>query len=222
MSNQTAPQPYATIFTDGACEPNPGPGGYAAIVEQVGHAQKTVSGGFRLTTNNRMEILAAIKGLESLSQPSKVTLTSDSRYLVDAMTLSWALKWRQNNWWRNKKERAINSDLWGELLTLCAQHDVTFEWTKGHAGHPQNELCDRLSLQASRRPNLPADDGYENPTILAQPILKVGAPCQKCNTPLIRKTAKSGNAYLLCPNCRAMHMLGEKALADDSDVLRLF
>lgn len=147
------------IYTDGGCDPNPGTGGYGAIVV-CGNQNQEVSGGFQNTTNNRMEIFAAIAGLETLMTPSRVTLISDSRYLVDAMKLEWAKRWRANGWWRTKRERAVNADLWARLLTLCERHQVAFEWVKGHAGHEQNERCDVLAMLALKQPNLPVDTGY--------------------------------------------------------------
>ncbi len=149
-----------TICTDGGCEPNPGTGGYGTLVI-CGNQTRELSGGFKLTTNNRMEIFAAIAGLESLQSPCTVTLISDSRYLVDAMALGWAKRWREHGWWRTKKERAVNADLWERLLTLCARHSVSFEWIRGHAGHAQNERCDALAMQALKQQDLPVDTGYE-------------------------------------------------------------
>jgi len=148
------------IYTDGACEGNPGPGGYGVVINHVGR-RKELSGGFRLTTNNRMEIYAAIKGLEELNEPCQVTLYSDSEYLVNAMTQGWVLRWRANHWKRNKREKALNVDLWERLLALCERHQVEFVWVKGHAGLRENERCDRLSLEALKRQNLPSDEGYE-------------------------------------------------------------
>ena len=156
---ETAPLMDATVYTDGGCEPNPGTGGYGVVVV-CGDRIRELSGGFQQTTNNRMEIFAAIAGLEALPSPNRVTLVSDSRYLVDAMAQNWARRWRANGWWRTKKERAVNADLWERLLVLCEYHDVTFKWVKGHAGHEQNERCDELAMTALKRPNLPADTGY--------------------------------------------------------------
>lgn len=119
-----------------------------------------MSGGYRLTTNNRMELLAVIKALEELNQPCKVVLYSDSRYVVDAMEKGWAVKWRANGWRRNKREAAVNPDLWAALLDLCATHDVEFRWVRGHAGVADNERCDRLAVAAAKQSNLPADPGY--------------------------------------------------------------
>jgi ribonuclease HI len=169
-----------TIYTDGGCEPNPGAGGYGALVVRGNQVQE-ISGGFQLTTNNRMEIFAAIAGLEALAAPSHVTLVSDSRYVVDAMTLSWAKRWRANGWWRTKKERAVNADLWARLLDLCERHRVTFKWVKGHAGHEQNERCDVLAMEALKRPGLPADTGYKpcpEPTEPAPESADFGRPAR--------------------------------------------
>ena len=143
-----------TIYTDGACSGNPGPGGYGAIL-QHGKNRKELSGGFRRTTNNRMELLAVIAGLEALRDPCDVTIYSDSRYIVDAVNKGWASRWRANGWRRNKKERAVNPDLWARLLTLLDTHDTQFRWVKGHAGNPGNERADapgrsRRQLQARR------------------------------------------------------------------------
>lgn len=154
--------PQVQIFTDGGCKPNPGPGGYGVVLL---HARKRaeLSGAFRNTTNNRMEILAAIKGLEQLKRPCQVTLYSDSQYLVNAITKGWAVRWQKKNWRLSPTEHAKNIDLWQKLLPLCAVHRVRFHWVRGHAGNRENERCDQLSTAARRRPNLPADDGYENP-----------------------------------------------------------
>lgn len=148
-----------TLYTDGGCVPNPGAGGYGAVVISE-HQREELSGGFQWTTNNRMELFAAIAGLESLKKPSQVKLVSDSRYLVDAMTQGWAKRWRNKGWQRTPREKAINADLWARLLTLCEVHDVHFQWVKGHAGHEMNERCDALAMAALKRPGLPADEGY--------------------------------------------------------------
>ena len=148
------------IYTDGGCDPNPGPGGYGVVL-LYGRHRKELSGGFRLTTNNRMEIYAAIQGMEALAAPSRVTLYSDSGYLVNAMTLGWVQRWRAQNWKRNKREKALNVDLWERLLAQCERHQVEFVWVKGHAGLRENERCDQLSLQALKKKELPVDEGYE-------------------------------------------------------------
>ena len=133
------------IFTDGACSGNPGPGGYGTILRYNG-VEKELSGGEAETTNNRMELTAAIVGLEALKERCSVTLYSDSKYLVDAVNLGWAMRWQQNGWMRTKKEKAQNIDLWERLLKLLDCHEVQFIWVKGHAGHAENERCDRLAV----------------------------------------------------------------------------
>jgi len=147
------------IYTDGACPGNPGPGGYAAIL-LYGEHRRQVSGGFRLTTNNRMEIMAAIEALRALKTRCSVTLHTDSQYLVDSMSKGWARRWRSRGWRKAGGEQAMNPDLWQELLTLCERHDVAFVWVPGHAGHPENERCDQLASETALRPDLPPDPGY--------------------------------------------------------------
>ncbi len=221
---------HVIIYTDGGCEPNPGAGGYGVVLI-YGEHRKQASGGFRQTTNNRMEIMAAIKGLEMLKEPCDVTLFSDSEYLVNAMRKGWARRWKANGWKRRK-----NPDLWKHLLVLCDKHAVTFEWVKGHAGQPENELCDQLSMKALRQPDLPPDDGY----VPSSPVQNAGAvpqtpeattqhrpekskpidggPCPKCGTRLERRTPKSKpkesqsyyfEYYLYCPGCSRMFMVEE-------------
>lgn len=132
------------IYTDGACLGNPGPGGYGAVLRYGSH-EKELSGGERDTTNNRMELMAAIVALSQLREPCNVTLTSDSKYLCDGMNKGWARSWRANGWKKADKKPALNSDLWEKLLNLCETHKVEFVWVKGHAGHPENERCDKLA-----------------------------------------------------------------------------
>ena len=156
-------RPRVTLYTDGAALGNPGPGGYAAILEREGK-RKEISGGFRWTTNNRMELMAAIAGLSELSQPCRVRLVSDSTYLVRTMQQGLAEKWRAKGWKRGKNGKAENVDLWQRMLDLCARHEVTFEWVAGHSGHPHNERCDALSYAAARRRDLPPDQPYEDGT----------------------------------------------------------
>jgi len=208
-----------TIYTDGACEPNPGPGGYGVVLI-YGDCRKELSGGFRLTTNNRMEILAAIMGLEVLKMLCKVILYSDSEYLVNAMRQGWVRRWQANGWWRNKQERAANVDLWEKLINLCNKHRVEFVWVRGHADNPNNELCDELSIQALKRDNLPIDEGYEQrPESERAPKTKItheGQPCRNCSTPVIKKAPRHKRKrdqryyfeyYLYCPKCHAMYMV---------------
>ena len=148
------------IYTDGACSGNPGPGGYGVVLCYQ-KQQKQLAQGFRLTTNNRMEIMAAIAGLDALKSSCRVKLYSDSKYLVDAMNQGWVMRWQANGWKRNKKEQASNIDLWKRLLPLCRRHNVEYIWLKGHAGHQWNECCDQLARQALDRPDLLPDEGYE-------------------------------------------------------------
>jgi ribonuclease HI len=150
-----------TIYTDGSCLGNPGPGGYGVVL-LYGDYRKELSGGYRRTTNNRMELTAAIQGLAALKGRCRVHLFSDSAYVVNAVEKGWARRWRAHEWYRPNKQMAENADLWEALLGLCDGHQVRFEWIKGHAGHAENERCDRLALQAAQLPNLPEDKGYEN------------------------------------------------------------
>ena len=150
-----------TIYTDGACEGNPGPGGYGIVMMYDGH-RRELSAGYRLTTNNRMEILAVIRALEALTERCAVTVHSDSRYVIDGIEKGWAARWRANGWMRAKRQAAINPDLWGRLLELCDAHDVTFRWVPGHSGIAENERCDRLAVQAARSANLQTDEAYES------------------------------------------------------------
>ena len=137
-----------TIYTDGACSGNPGPGGYGVILVYGKH-RKELSGGEAKTTNNRMEIMGVIKGLEALNESCDVEIYTDSRYVADAIEKGWAVRWRQNGWMRNKKDAALNSDLWEVLLNLLQKHRVAFHWVKGHAGHDENERCDELAREAA-------------------------------------------------------------------------
>lgn len=133
------------LYTDGACSGNPGPGGWGVILKYKG-AEREMSGGEAETTNNRMEITAVIEGLRALKEPCSVDVYSDSKYVVDAVNLGWVFKWQANGWMRNKKEKALNPELWRELLSLLEIHDVTFHWVRGHNGHPENERCDALAV----------------------------------------------------------------------------
>ncbi len=141
---------HVEIFTDGACSGNPGPGGYGAILRYKDH-EKELSGGEAVTTNNRMELMAAITALESLKEPCDVTLCSDSKYMIDAIEKKWVYKWKANGWMRNKKDPALNPDLWQRLLDQLEHHNVTLVWVKGHAGHPENERCDALAVAQSNK-----------------------------------------------------------------------
>ena len=219
MNAHDGSTPAVEIYTDGGCEPNPGPGGYGVVLL---HPKKRAesSGGFRKTTNNRMEIYGAIAGLEMLKQPCNVTIYSDSQYLVNAMMEGWVARWKKKDWWRTNTERAENVDLWKRLDELCQTHQVEFRWVKGHAGNLENECCDRLSMAALRQPNLPVDDGYENKpeTEGRRPDLREGEPCRKCSTPVIKQTSQKKpkhdfyyEYYLLCPNpnCKTTYTVEE-------------
>ena len=134
-----------TIYTDGACSGNPGPGGWGAILEYMGH-EKELSGGEKNTTNNRMELTAVIKALQALKEPCTVELYSDSKYVIDALEKGWAVGWRKRGWIKSDKKPALNPDLWDTLLTLVETHDVRYHWVKGHASNPKNNRCDELAV----------------------------------------------------------------------------
>ena len=138
------------LFTDGACSGNPGPGGWGAILRYQGK-EKELAGGEAQTTNNRMELTAVIRGLEALKEPCRVTVTTDSRYVVDGIEKGWARSWRARGWVKADKKPALNAELWGRLLDLLDQHEVTFRWIKGHAGHTENERCDRLAVAETEK-----------------------------------------------------------------------
>ena len=138
------------MYSDGACSGNPGPGGYGVILRYKG-TEKELSGGDRDTTNNRMELMGVIAGLEALKEPCRVTIYTDSQYVVNGITKGWAASWKANGWKKKDKKPALNSDLWDRLLGQVDRHQVEFVWIKGHAGHPENERCDRLAVAQSER-----------------------------------------------------------------------
>ena len=210
---------HVVIYTDGAAEPNPGPGGYGVVL-LAGKHRKELSGGFRKTTNNRMELLAVIVGLESLTKPCLVTLYSDSKYVVDSVEKGSVHRWSKNNWYRTKTDRAKNADLWARFLDIYAKHKVRFKWVKGHAGVPENERCDELAVAAAQSYDAAPDVGYlreigESITSSqnsvssadgnqgdegAEPAKYVGdpnfvhkaegEPCRKCGTEIVKKATK--------------------------------
>lgn len=150
-----------TIYTDGGARFNPGPGGYG-VVQMYNGECKELTGGYRLTTNNRMELMGCIVALRNLEHRDKpVTLYSDSRYVVNGICKGWAVAWRKNGWIKSDKKPAVNPDLWAELLDLVAGLNITFRWVKGHAGHPLNERCDELAVASAARKDLPDDTGYK-------------------------------------------------------------
>ncbi|KAB7688783.1 ribonuclease HI [Plesiomonas shigelloides] len=151
-------QKQIALFTDGSCLGNPGPGGYGIVLRYRQH-EKQLSGGFRLTTNNRMELLAAIVGLETLKEPCHVDLTTDSQYVRQGIT-SWIHNWKKRGWKTAAKQPVKNADLWQRLDLAAARHDVAWHWVKGHAGHRENELCDQLARSAAENPTQD-DTGYQ-------------------------------------------------------------
>ena len=136
---------HITIYTDGACSGNPGPGGWGCILEYQGH-EKELSGGEKNTTNNRMELTGVIMGLSALKEPCMVELYSDSKYVLDALQKGWVYGWKKRGWVKSDKKPALNSDLWEQLLGLIAQHEVHYHWVKGHAENPKNNRCDELAV----------------------------------------------------------------------------
>ena len=134
-----------TIYTDGACSGNPGPGGWGSVL-CYGEAEKVISGGENPTTNNRMELTGVIEALKALKEPCIVELWSDSRYVIDGLSKGWAVSWRKNNWRKADKKPALNPDLWAQLLDLCEKHEMHYHWVKGHADNKYNERCDALAV----------------------------------------------------------------------------
>ncbi|MAE63155.1 MAG: ribonuclease HI [Phycisphaeraceae bacterium] len=225
-------QPRVTIYTDGGCAGNPGPGGYGVVLLHGGH-RRELSGGFRLTTNNRMEILAAIKALEALTSPCAVDLYSDSKYVVSSMRDGFVEQWRDHGWYRDakKKNPAKNRDLWQRLLDAIEHHEVTFRWVKGHADVAENERCDQLAVEAAAGLDLEIDEVYEQenggppgaggrrPATGGSSDVKIteeGQPCRKCGEPVVRQRPKRGpkpgqeyyyEYYLSCPGCKTIYMV---------------
>ncbi|HMN12936.1 MAG TPA: ribonuclease HI [Bellilinea sp.] len=224
----------AEIFTDGACLGNPGPGGWAALI-RIGGKQKKLKGGFAKTTNNRMELTAAICGLEGLpSSVTSVDLYSDSRYLVEAMVQGWVENWKSKRWMKSAGKPVPNADLWKRLLSAEAGKKVTWHWVKGHAGHPENELVDRISQELAASSPTAIDPGYAAEDLTETlpldfssvddplpsrkgggPVDQVGDPCRKCGTPVIKKNPKRSvkpeqtyyyEYYFLCPSCGTMYL----------------
>lgn len=141
---------HVDIFTDGACSGNPGPGGWGAILRYKG-TDKCISGGEAETTNNRMELSAVIEAFKLLKEPCEITLWTDSKYVADGLGKGWAAGWKRNGWRKADKKPALNPDLWDELLSLYDKHDVTIQWIKGHASHPENEKCDKMAVAESQK-----------------------------------------------------------------------
>jgi ribonuclease HI len=154
------PDTTVHAYSDGSAIGNPGPGGYGVVLKWRGQL-KELSAGYRLTTNNRMELMGAITALETLKRRSRVILSTDSQYVINGIEKGWAKKWQANGWRRNQKEMALNPDLWERLLKAVARHDVRFEWVPGHSGHPENERCDELATTAARESPALVDDIFE-------------------------------------------------------------
>jgi len=214
--SENPPLSHVVIYTDGAAEPNPGPGGYGVVLISGKH-RKELSAGFQRTTNNRMELMGVIVGLESLTKPCRVTLYSDSKYVVDSVERGSVQKWSKNNWYRTKSDKAKNADLWARFLAIYSQHQVRFKWVKGHAGVPENERCDVLAVAAAQSYDTLPDEGYireilasggKTPTanlLSSRTVLTPGAtlaasnvthkeagePCRKCGTPIVKKPTKA-------------------------------
>ena len=156
---QRSEKPTITVYTDGACSGNPGPGGYAAILIDEAGRKKELSQGYRRTTNNRMELLGVISALDSLKLPCTVRVHTDSQYIVKAINEHWLQNWVKRGWKKSDKQPVLNVDLWKRLLAALSTHDVKFEWTKGHAGDPLNERCDELAVEAAHSDDLLIDEG---------------------------------------------------------------
>ncbi|MGI9244551.1 MAG: ribonuclease HI [Verrucomicrobiales bacterium] len=154
------PPPKITIYTDGSSRGNPGPGGFGTLLI-AGSKRKEISVGYQRTTNNRMELLAAIAGLEVLKRTSSVTLYSDSKYVIDAINKGWLRGWKRRGWIKSDKKPIKNIDLWKRLDAASADHEITWKWVKGHAGNPNNERCDELATSAADSGNLRPDRGFE-------------------------------------------------------------
>lgn len=210
-----------TIYVDGITNPmHEGVGGYCAVLVYEGRS-KELSGGFQATTHNRMDIYATIKGLGELKLPSIVTVVSDSQYLVSSMMEGWVIKWKNNNWMKEKNEKAANQDLWIKLLNLCGLHQVEFKWMKSDSDDAVFRKCHQLAREALIQNNLPLDEGYipgANRDIPNEKITREGQACRKCSTPVVkripRKKPKSGQPYyyeyyLFCPGCSTMYMVDE-------------
>lgn len=226
--------PDVELYSDGGAEPNPGKGGFGVILSHKGR-RKEFFKGYQLTTNNRMELMGVIFGLEQLKTKSNVQVYTDSRYVIYGITKGWAVKWKQNNWYRTKNQKAINSDLWERLLNVISNHNVQFNWVKGHAGHLENERCDKLASFALNSNNLLLDSGFKEKEIpdinntntkthsdfkKKNKIEKEGDPCRNCGVAVIKKTPSKSRKikpnqtyyfeyYLYCPSCKNMYMVEE-------------
>lgn len=238
--------PEIDLYSDGGAEPNPGKGGFGVILSYK-RKRKEFSQGYKMTTNNRMELLGVIYGLERLKTTSIVNVFTDSRYVIDGKTKGWAEKWKSKNWYRTKNKLAINQDLWDRLLNIISEHqEVKFNWVKGHAGHLENERCDELAELALNSKHLLEDLGYisqiqiinsDEKTVIHEKskyakIENEGDSCKKCGTEVIKKKPikrkiKSNQAYyfeyyLFCPSCKTMYMVEDAKRTIDQKGNTLF
>ncbi len=214
------------IYADGACSPNPGTGGFGIVIIS-GDKRVEISQGYKHTTNNRMELLGVIMGLEALKNTRKVNVHSDSTYVVNGMKKGWAKKWEKNGWKKSKNELAKNIDLWKELLKLSEVHDIQFHWVRGHSGNVENERCDELANEAINSDDLKIDTGYKPETSnkgevrsdkpqhqtkkKLPPVRKESDPCRGCGTPVVKKARSRKKLkpnqeyffkyYFICPDC---------------------
>lgn len=236
--------PNIELYSDGGAEPNPGKGGFGVILSYKGK-KKEFFKGYKLTTNNRMELMGVIFGLEQLKTKSNVQVFTDSKYVIDGITKGWAKKWKENDWKRKKDVKAINSDLWDRLLNAISEHSVEFNWVKGHSGHIENEMCDQLASKGIHISE-PLDDlGYEpksdaeNEQINIKTnygnhkkvkITKVGDECRKCGEHVIKKVPKKRKIkknqsfyleyYLFCPSCKTIYATedGKREVANENNL----
>jgi len=231
MTDHDKKKKQVTIYTDGGCLGNPGPGGYGVVL-LYGKHRKEIAAGFRLTTNNRMEVLATVVALETLTSPCHVDLHTDSKYLITVAKS--AARWKKNRWRRDprKPQIAANVDLLERLLAASHRHQVTYHWVKGHADVKENERCDELATQAAKKeavlideaferahPDItpPAAGDFEPPANLPKGKIKtVGQPCRKCGCPVEKRVPKRHRKpgqsyyyeyYLACPRCNTMYMV---------------
>lgn len=236
------------IYTDGAAVPNPGAGGYGVVL-RFGQHMKELSGGFQRTTNNRMELMAVIIGLEALKERCQVTLHSDSQYIVNAVASGSAIRWRANRWGMNQSgsKKAKNPDLWERLLAAYERHEVEMVWVKGHAGIEDNERCDVLAMEACKQSGLPPDPGFMESVVedgggelagaRGSPVHRdkmtvEGQSCRNCGTAVVKRvpkkrTVKPGQSYyfpwyLYCPGCKNMYMVEEAKVQVGESGQRLF
>jgi len=228
--------PEIDLFSDGGAEPNPGKGGFGVILRYKGR-QKEFSEGYELTTNNRMELMAVIFGLEKIKTKAKVTVYSDSKYVVDGIEQGWAVGWERDNWIKKKGDLVFNKDLWQRLLDVIDKHEVTFNWVKGHDGHIENERCDYLANNGINSEHKIKDEGYleylENIEYYQeQKIEKEGDVCRKCDVPVVIKRPKKRKVkqnqnyyyeyYLFCPICKTMYMVEDAKRTLDQQGNTLF